>query len=175
MAVKIIVPRRTLLALCGPAACGKSTFAASRFLPTEVVSSDMCRAMVCDDETNQNFNRETFDLFHYIIYMRMRLGRFTVSDSTALQPFARRRQLDQARRYSYTTCLLIFNVALETCLARDRLRSRSVGEQVMQYHFSLLQQALVAAPREGWDMLYVLDEEAMDSAQVEIGDATINT
>jgi protein phosphatase len=170
MALNIIVPRRSLLALCGPAACGKSTFAAPRFLPTEIVSSDTCRAMVCDDEMNQNFNREAFDLFHFIIYMRMRLGRFIVADSTALQPFARRRLLDQARRYGYPACLLIFNVALETCLARDQLRPRSVGEQVMQYHFGLLQQALVSAPQEGWDMLYVLDEETMDSAQIEIGD-----
>ncbi len=166
--VKISVPRRTLLVLCGPAGCGKSTFAARRFLPTEIVSSDACRAMISDDDTNQGVNYETFNLFHYIINIRMRLGRFIVADSTALQPFARRRLLDQAHRSGYIACLLIFNVSLETCRARDRLRPRSVGEQVLQYHFGLLQQTRPAAPQEGWDQLYVLDEQTMESAQIEI-------
>lgn len=164
--VKISVPRRTLLALCGPAGCGKTTFAARRFLPTEIVSSDACRAMISDDDTNQGINYETFNLFHYIINVRMRLGRFTVADSTALQPFARRRLLEQAHRSGYTACLLIFNVSLETCRARDRLRPRSVGEEVLQYHFGLLHQTLLAAPQERWNQLYVLDEESMESAQI---------
>lgn len=168
MALKIVVPRRTLLVLCGPAGCGKSTFAARRFLPTEIVSSDVCRAMICDDDTNQAVNRETFNLFYYIINKRMHLGRFTVADSTALQPFARRILLDHAHRAGYATCLLIFNAPLATCLARDLLRARSVGEQVLQYQFGLLQQALLSAPQEEWDMLYVLDEETMESAQIEI-------
>jgi predicted kinase len=168
MAVSITIPRRTLLVLCGPAGCGKSTFAVKRFLPTEIVSSDVCRTMIVDDETNQNVNRETFNLFHYIIDKRLSFGRFTVGDSTALLPFARRRQLDLARRYDYTACLLIFNVSLETCLARDRLRTRSVGEQVVQYHIGLLQQTLIEAPGEGWDMLFVLGEDDVDTARVEI-------
>jgi len=167
MAANITIPRRTLLVLCGPAGCGKSTFAAQRFLRTEIISSDACRAMICDDETNQGVNRETFNLFHYIIEKRLSLGRFTVADSTALQPFARRRLLDQARRAGYNACLLIFNVSLETCLARDRLRARSVGEQVVQYHFGLLQKTLIDAPGEAWDMLFVLDEDEMEMVEIE--------
>src|SRR5437879_13153007 len=86
----ITIPRRTLLVLCGPAGSGKSTFAAQRFASTTIVSSDYCRAMICDDENNQQVNRDTFDLFYYIIQKRMYLGRFTVADSTALQTEARR-------------------------------------------------------------------------------------
>ena len=166
--MKITVPRRTLLVLSGPAACGKSTFAARRFLPTQIVSSDICRAMICDDDANQAVNRDAFDLFHFIIYKRMRLGRFTVADSTALQAFARSRLLDQARRSGYTACLLLFNVSAATCLARDRLRPRSVGEQVVLFHTDLLQKALIDAPQEGWDMLYVLDEVTMEDTEIEV-------
>jgi predicted kinase len=171
--LKVTLPRRTLLVLCGPAGCGKSTFAAPRFLPTEIVSSDACRAMICDDDTNQRVNHETFNLFHYIIDKRLRLGRFTVADSTALHAFARRRLLDQAHRSGYSASLLIFNAALQTCLARDLLRPRSVGEQIVQYHLGLLQQTLLAAPQEGWDQLYVLDEDAMETAQIELVDDSI--
>lgn len=168
MAVTIAIPSRTLLVLCGPAGCGKSTFARQRFLPTEIVSSDVCRAMIVDDETNQSVNRGTFNLFHYIIDKRLSFGRFTTGDSTALLPFARQQQQDLARRYNYNACLLIFNVSLETCLARDRLRARSVGERVVQFHIGLLQQALIDAPGEGWDMLFVLSEDEVNGARVEI-------
>lgn len=171
MAFQIAVPRRTLLVLSGPAGCGKSTFAERRFAPpTVIVSSDACRAMVSDDVHNQQVHRETFDLFHYIIYKRMSLGRFTVADSTALQQFARRRLLDQAHRSGYAACLLIFNISPETCLARDLQRPRSVGEAVIRYHADLLQKTLLLAPQESWDQQYVLDEDEMDEAEIEVID-----
>lgn len=162
------LPRRTLLVLCGPAGSGKSTFAAQRFGATIIVSSDHCRALVCDDPNNQQVNRDTFDLFYYIIQKRMYNGRFTVADSTALQPEARRRLREQARRNGYFACLLIFNVLPATCLPRDKQRERSVGESVITYHAGLLQQTLQDAPNEGWDKVYVLNEEDMDMTSIEV-------
>jgi len=163
MPIVIKLPRRTLLVLCGPAGCGKSTFAAQRFGVTTIVSSDQCRALICDNDTNQQVNRDAFDLFHYIIHKRLFNGRFTVADSTALHPEARRRLRELARRHGYMACLLIFNVSQKTCLERDQRRERMVGEQVVIYHAGLLQQTLLDAPNEGWDTLYVLGEEDTDA------------
>src|SRR5437867_2292248 len=164
----ITLPRRTLLVLCGPAGSGKSTFAAQRFGRTIIVSSDHCRELVCDDINNQYANRDTFDLFHYIIHKRMFNGRFTVADSTALKPEARRRLQELAHRHGYLTCLLIFNVSSATCLARDQQRERKVGVSVVDYHIGLLHQTLLDAPNEGWHRLYVLDEGNMDNVRIEI-------
>jgi predicted kinase len=164
----IKLPRRTLLVLAGPAGSGKSTFARKRFAPTLVVSSDYCRALVCDDENNQRVNRDAFDLFYYIIHKRMFQGRFTVADSTALQPEARQRLLDLAHRHGYLTCLLIFNVSEETSRTRNQQRERKVEEQVHSYHAGLLQQTLKDAPNEGWNRLYVLTPEQIDAATIEI-------
>ena len=47
-------------ALMGPNVSGKSTFARKQFLPTEVLSSDACRAMVSDDENNQAATTDAF-------------------------------------------------------------------------------------------------------------------
>lgn len=166
---KIIeVPRRTLLVLCGPAGCGKSTFADQRFGATTIVSSDHCRAMICDDENNQQVNRDTFDLFYYIIQKRMLLGRFTVADSTALQSNARHRLRELSRNFGYLGCLLIFNIPAATCLERNKQRGRGVEEQVIAYHFGLLQRALLDAPYEGWEQVYILGEEDMDVI-IEVG------
>ena len=167
MAITITLPRRTLLVLCGPAGAGKSTFAAQRFLATSIVASDHCRAMICDDENNQQVNRDTFDLFYYIIQKRLYLGRFTVADSTALHPDARRRLRAQSRHFGYYGCLLIFNTPPDICLARNRQRVRSVEEQVIPYHAGLLQQALLDAPTEGWEQVHVLGVDDMDM-QIEV-------
>ena len=88
----------------------------------------------------------------------------TIADSTALTPEARRRLGEMARRQGFTTCLVVFNMSLETCLARDResTRGRLVGEQVIAYHVKQLQRVLQVIPQEGWDQIYVLDDEHPD-------------
>lgn len=50
----IEVPELGLIVLLGASGSGKSTFADRHFGPTEVVSSDRCRALVGDDETDQS-------------------------------------------------------------------------------------------------------------------------
>jgi len=159
----ITIPRRTLLVLCGPAGSGKSTFAAQRFASTTIVSSDHCRAMICDDENNQQVNRDTFELFHLIIQKRLSLGRFTVADSTALQADARRKLRGISRHYGYFGCLLIFNIPPEICLERNRRRHRLVEERVIPYHTDLLQHAILDTPQEGWELIHILGEQDMDT------------
>jgi predicted kinase len=165
----LVVPRQTLMVLCGPAGSGKSTFA-QRFVerhaaqgcrPTTIVSSDTCRALICDDPTNQQINRDAFDLFYYIIYRRLVQRILTIADSTALFQEARRKLLTMAQRQQYTTCLLFFKTSLQTCIARDLHadRSRVVGEQVIVNQFKLLNRALQDIPQEGWDQIYYLDEQ----------------
>lgn len=164
----IIIPPRTLLVLCGPAGSGKSTFAkrlvdrhsSEGWQPTMIVSSDACRGLICDDENNQQVNRDTFDLFYYIISKRLYQNRLTIADSTALQADPRRHLLEIAQRYHYNACLLLFDVSLKTCLQRDRQRKRQVGEQVILYHMGLLKQALLDAPNEGWHQFAILKEQA---------------
>ena len=51
--MNIKIPKLSLVVLIGPSGSGKSTFARKHFLPTEVISSDACRAMVSDDENDQ--------------------------------------------------------------------------------------------------------------------------
>ncbi|HVB25890.1 MAG TPA: AAA family ATPase [Ktedonobacteraceae bacterium] len=167
MSMTIKVLPRTLLVLCGPVCSGKSTFATQRFMPTMIVSSDFCRALICDDAANQSVNRDTFDLFYYIINKRLFQQRFTIADSTALYQEARFKLLDLARRHNYATCLLIFNIPEAVCAERNQRRERKVDAAVMPYHAKLLRQALLDAPTEGWHQLYVLGENDID-AMIEV-------
>lgn len=162
------LPRRTLLVLCGAAGCGKSTFATNLITAyadlnlhtTSIVSSDYCRALICDDENNQLVSRDSFELFHFIIHKRMQQGVFTIADSTALKANARYPLLDLARRHRYATCLLIFDMPIAACIQQDQQRSRSVGAQVITYHYNLLRQTLLDAPREGWQQIHILHTQS---------------
>jgi len=164
--LELLLPQRTLLVLCGPAGSGKSTFARrlikghkkQGFRSTMIISSDTCRALVCDDETNQQVNRDGFDLFYYIINKRMLQGRFTIADSTALQGWARQRLLDMAQRHNYYTCIIVFDVPLEKSVKQDKQRERIVGEDVIAYHTNLMQQVLQTLPEEGWNRIFIIDE-----------------
>lgn len=165
----IYLPQRTLLVLCGVPGSGKSTFA-RRFIeqhglqPTTIVSSDYCRALICDDDTNQQVSRDAFDVFHYIIYKRMLLGRFIIADSTALLANARHRLLEQARSYAYATCLLVFTVDPAICIQRDRDRHRIVGETIIRNLQFMLEQALRDIPGEEWQQVYRVEDTVSPSS-----------
>jgi predicted kinase len=165
----IIIPRNTLVALCGPAGCGKSSFAAKHFLPTQIVSSDHCRALVSDDATNQAVSGHAFDLMHFIIDKRLYLGRLTVADATNLKREARKPLIKIARRYRFNAATIIFNIPLDVCLARNLARARVVPEDALRAQYELLMETLQTINREGFDYIYVLDESAQSSVSVKVG------
>jgi protein phosphatase len=76
--------------LIGPSGCGKSSFSGKHFLATEVISSDVCRGLVADDENDQSATGDAFDLVHAIARKRLARGRLTVIDATNVQPESRK-------------------------------------------------------------------------------------
>jgi protein phosphatase len=98
-AMKILIPKLSLVVLIGPSGSGKSTFARKHFLSTEILSSDACRAMISDEENNQAVTNDAFEVLHFVPAKRLALGRLTVFDATNVQPESRRPLVELARRY----------------------------------------------------------------------------
>jgi adenylate kinase family enzyme len=48
----LTIPKLSFVVLIGVSGSGKSTFARKHFKPTEILSSDFCRALVSDDEND---------------------------------------------------------------------------------------------------------------------------
>jgi protein phosphatase len=164
----IQIPDPSLILLIGSAGSGKSTFAERHFQPTEIVSSDRFRAMICDDESDQSVNREAFRLLHQIVKHRLLLRRLTVVDATNLQDRARRPFLRMARIYRTPIIAVVFNVSPETCFSNNRLRSnRIVDEKVIEQHLEEMASVVQRLGREGYQNIYLLDEANLKALKVE--------
>src|SRR5436853_348061 len=129
--MKLTIPELSLVLLIGPSGCGKSTFARKHFRPTEILSSDHYRALVCDDETNQAASRDAFDLLHAAVAKRLAWRRLTVVDATNVQPDARKPLLELARQYHYFSVAIVFALPEEVCQGYNLRRpDRLVPERV---------------------------------------------
>jgi protein phosphatase len=167
--MKINIPKLSLVVLVGPSGSGKSTFARKHFLPTEVLSSDACRAMLSDDENKQAVTPEAFALLHYVTGQRLALGRMTVIDATNVQPEARAPLVALARKYHCLPVAVVLNLPEEVCQERNRSRpDRSFGPHVIRNQRSQLRRSLRGLQREGFRHVFVLDSvEAVEAAVVE--------
>ena len=160
--------RPSIVVLCGPAACGKSTFAQRHFRPTQIVSSDWARAQICDDERDQRFNPQAFALVHFVVEQRLTANRLCVIDSTALTPQARKDLLNLAKRYQVPSTLLILDVPLATCLERDTKRERSVGSAVIERQYRAFEEGKATFGQEGFDQVVEISDEDAGHLQIEI-------
>ncbi|MBI5368297.1 MAG: polynucleotide kinase-phosphatase [Planctomycetes bacterium] len=157
----LTVPELALVLLVGPSGCGKSTFALRHFKPTEIVSSDSCRGIVCDDETDQSATREAFDLLHHIVGVRLRRGRLTVVDATNVRADSRKQFIELARAHDVLPVAIVFNLPERVCIERNRHRpGRDFGPHVVRVHCRELRSALRSLRDEGFRYVYVLDSDA---------------
>src|SRR5436190_17339211 len=154
----ISIPKLSLVVLIGPSGSGKSTFARKHFLPTEVLSSDACRAMVSDEENNQAATNDAFEVLHYIAAKRLALGRLTVVDATNVQPEARRPLVALARQYHCLPVAIVLNLPERLCRDRNRERpDRHYGPHVVRNQTTQLRRSLGSLKREGFRHVFVLD------------------
>ncbi|MCA9796352.1 MAG: AAA family ATPase, partial [Candidatus Eremiobacteraeota bacterium] len=109
-----------LVVLVGCSGAGKSTFAARHFKPTQIVSSDTCRALVGDDPNDQSVTTQAFALLDCLLHQRLSLKRLTVVDATSVKPEDRKRLRMLAKEHDLPSVVVVLDVDRET-LRRRRL------------------------------------------------------
>ncbi|MFP4477001.1 MAG: AAA family ATPase [Desulfatibacillaceae bacterium] len=164
----IELPDPCLVVLCGASGSGKSSFASKHFSATEIVSSDACRAMVCDDPEDQSVNEEAFALAHTICRLRLELGRLAVMDATSVEARARRELVDLAEREGAPAVCVVLALPLDICLARQKLRpGRTVPADVVRRQAEDLWSSLKEIGEEGFSRVYLL-QSAEELGQVRV-------
>ena len=163
------LPELALVILIGPSGSGKSTFARKHFLPTQVVSSDHCRAMVSDQENDQTVTVSAFALLHMIVRQRLALGRLTVVDATNVQPEARAPLIALAREFHTLAIAIVLKVPESVCQARNRERpDRNFSPHVVRNQNLNMLRSLKRLKREGFHHITTLDQiDTIDSVTID--------
>jgi protein phosphatase len=163
------MPILSLVVLIGPSGSGKSTFARRHFQSTEILSSDVCRGMVSDNENDQAVTSEAFELLRFIAAKRLALGRLTVVDATNVQPEARKPLVELARQYHCLPVAIVLDLPAKVCLQRNSQRAdRDFGPHVVRNQARDLRRSLRGLGREGFRHVFVLESpEQAESVVVE--------
>jgi protein phosphatase len=165
----ISIPNLSLVVLIGASGSGKSTFARKHFKPTEVLSSDFCRALVADDENDLSATEAAFEVLHYVAAKRLAAGRLTVVDATNVQPDARKPLITLARRYHVLPVAIVLDVPEKVCLARNAARTdRTVPPRAIRQHVQQLRRIVGGLEREGFRyVLHLRGDREIDAVQIE--------
>ena len=141
--MKLTIPELALVVLIGPSGCGKSSFARALLKPTEVLSSDFCRALVSDDENDQAATKDAFEILHFIAAKRLAAGKLTVLDATNVQPEARKPLVALARKHHCLPVAIVLNINERICHERNKSRSdRDLGPHVIRQQSAQLKKSL---------------------------------
>lgn len=158
--MEIKIPKLSLVVLIGPSGAGKSTFARKHFLPTEILSSDYCRALVSDDENNQKVTSQAFEILHFIGSKRLALGKLMVVDATNVQPEARKPLVELARAYHCLPVAIVFDLPAKMCFERNKDRpDRTFGEHVIHQQRSQMHRSMRNLKYEGFRHIFKLNSE----------------
>lgn len=167
--MKINLPELSLVVLIGPSGSGKSTFGRTHFKSTEILSSDVCRGLVSDDENNQQATNDAFEVLHFIAAKRLAAGKLTVIDATNVQPEARKPLVTLAREYHCLPVAIVLNVPPKVCHAHNQRRpDRVFGEHVVRQQSQQLRRSLRDLQREGFRHVNVLSSlEEIEAVTIE--------
>jgi len=125
------VPKGVVVLAIGLPGSGKSSwFKRHNIAP---LSSDLLRALLFDDPTEQRFQDLVFSNLRSMLKARLIARRpLNYVDATNLTSHDRRGWIKLAQDYGYEVQAVFFDVPLEVCLERNRKRERIVSEDVMR-------------------------------------------
>lgn len=165
---RIEIPEFCLVALVGGSSSGKTTFAHKHFKPTEVLSSDFFRGMVCDDENNQSASADAFDLLYYAANKRLDNMKLTVIDATNIQRTAREKILSLAKEQNVHTAAIILNLPESVLQERNKQRpDRGFPQRVIRQHVVNTKRSIRDIKREGFRFVYVINSlEQLENTEI---------
>ena len=158
------VSKGTVVLAIGLPGSGKSSwFKRHKITP---LSSDMLRALLFDDPTEQRFQDLIFSNLRSMLKARLIARRpLNYVDATNLTPHERQSWIKLGQDYGYEVQAVYFDVPLEVCLERNHKRERVVADDVMRRMSSKLK-----APtfEEGFSKITVVRVKRKDSPPEEI-------
>jgi alkanesulfonate monooxygenase SsuD/methylene tetrahydromethanopterin reductase-like flavin-dependent oxidoreductase (luciferase family)/predicted kinase len=145
------LPDPALVVLVGPSGSGKSVWAAQRYRPDEVVSSDRLRALVGSGEHDLDASADAFAVLDLIVAARLRRGLTAVVDTLGLDPARRRGYLGLARSSGLPAVAVLFDTDPAECRRRNRTRDQPVPAAALAGQLRRMRAVAAEIAGEGWD------------------------
>jgi predicted kinase len=147
------IPDPALVVLVGAAGSGKSTWAAARYRPAEVVSSDQLRGVVGSGEHDLDASADAFAVLDQIVTARLRRGLTTVVDTLGFDAERRVSQRALAGRAGLPAVAVLFRTDPAECRRRNRLRSQPVPAGVLDNQLRRMPELADQLAVEGWTVI----------------------
>jgi F420-dependent oxidoreductase-like protein len=151
--VTLLLPSPCLVVLAGPVASGKSTWAATHFPKSAIVSSDALRGVVGAGEDDIAASADALALLDEIVDRRVTRGLTTVVDTTGLDADRRARWRSLARENGMACVAVAVDTAASVCRARNRARSHPVRASVLTSQLRAWPAVRDALDGEGFDRI----------------------
>jgi polynucleotide kinase-phosphatase len=157
---EIKLPEISLVLLIGASSSGKSTFAKKYFLPTEIISSDYCRALVSDNENDLSATNAAFEVLHFLAAKRLKLGKLTVIDALNLRKEDRAKLVQLAKDNYALATAIILETPIRKLFDRHETRTdRNFGKNVLERQFDDFKRSMRTIEREGFSYTYFINPE----------------
>jgi alkanesulfonate monooxygenase SsuD/methylene tetrahydromethanopterin reductase-like flavin-dependent oxidoreductase (luciferase family)/predicted kinase len=149
----VALPDPALVVLVGPSGSGKSVWAAERYRPDEVVSSDRLRSLVGSGEHDLDASADAFAVLDQIVAARLRRGLTAVVDTLGLDSARRRGYLELARGNGMPAVAVLADTDPAECRRRNRARDRPVPASALDGQLRRMRGAVAEIGGEGWDLV----------------------
>lgn len=157
---EVKLPEISLVLLVGASSSGKSTFAKKYFLPTEVISSDYCRALVSDDENNLSATDAAFEVLHFLASKRLKLGKLTVIDALNLRKEDRAKLIQLAKdNYALAAAIVLETPIRQLFDRHDTRTDRNFGKNVLERQYDDFKRSLKTIKKEGFSYVHFVNPE----------------
>jgi predicted kinase len=148
-----VLPEPALVILVGASGAGKSTWAAARYKPNEISSSDHLRAVVGLGEQDLEASTDAFALLDQIVAARLKRRLTTVVDTIGFSAERRRAYLQAARWAGIPAILVLFDTDPSKCRIRNQSRSRPIPAADLESQLRRIPDVAREVSTEGWDII----------------------
>jgi len=154
------LPDPALVVLVGASGSGKSTWAAGRYRPQEVVSSDALRGIVGSGDHDLDASTDAFAILEQVVAARVGRGLCTVVDTLGLDAVRRGGWLAHARQAGLPAVAVVFATPDAECRRRNATRDVPVPAPALAGQLRRMPAVAEELAAEGWEVVVTTDGAA---------------